>query len=150
MSDEDQLTPADCEFETALRSLRPVPVSIDQTVIGTRHRPHFSHVRFWPVAAAIAVVAGAAWMAISLREQKPVVVEHSLPRAQAAIPHDTDSPMAPATLLAYRQALAKSPAEFEALLDHQSSMGTMLQNTEAQLTMSTLRTIHLQPSQGNM
>jgi hypothetical protein len=149
MSDEDQLTPADREFESALRSLRPVPVTIEQSVVGTRHHPHSRQVRYWQVAAAIAVLAGAAWMAVSLREQKPVVVEHSLPRTQPGI-HDTESPMAPATLLAYRQALANSSAEFEALLDHQASIGTTRQNTAAQLTMLTLRTTHLQPSQGNM
>jgi hypothetical protein len=150
MSDEDQLTPADRELEAALRSLRPVPVSIERTVIGTRKRPRPSHVRYWQVAAAIAAAAGAAWMGISLREQKLIVVEHTLPRTEPVITHDTDSPMAPATLLTYRQALAKSSAEFEALLDQQASMGTMPQNSEAQRTMLTLRTTHLQPSQGNM
>jgi hypothetical protein len=150
MSDEDQLTPADREFEAALRSLRPVPVSIESPVIGTRKRPRPSHVRDWQVAAAIAVAAGTAWMAYSLREPKPVVVEHSLPRTRPAISHDTDLSMAPATLLAYRQALAKSSDEFEALLDHQAGLGTMPQDTEAQRTMLTLRATHIQPSQGNM
>jgi hypothetical protein len=183
MSDEDQLTPADRELETALRSLRPVPVRIEPTVIGTRKRPESSRVRYWQeavskppregdrhnllrrlrklsqspaalkllqVAAAIAVAAGTAWMAYSLREPKPVVVEHSLPRTRPAIPRDTDSPMAPATLLAYRQALARSSDEFEALLDHQAGLGTMPQDTEAQRTMLTLRATQLQPSQGNM
>jgi hypothetical protein len=173
MSDEDELTAADREFEAALRSLRPVPVRIEPTVMGTgegdsplllrRLRttiaamvPGQSPVRYWQVAAAIAVVAGGAWMAISHREM-PVGPQrggqaHFAPKT----PHDhrgdgarpvpdqgSDSPMAPATLLAYRQALAKSSAEFEALLDQQAGMGTMRQNSEAQLMMLTLRTTHL-------
>jgi hypothetical protein len=89
-------------------------------------------------------------MVINFREQKPVVVTNSPPRTQAVIVQHSESPIVPATLLVYRQALARSSAEFEALLDHQASMGTTPRNTEARLTMLTLRATQLQPSHGNM
>jgi hypothetical protein len=89
-------------------------------------------------------------MANSRREQTPVVVEQAVPGTRPDVAVETNSPMAPATLLAYRQALTKSSAEFEALLDHQASMGMMPQNTDARQTMLMLRTTHLQPSQGNL
>ena len=115
MSDEDQLSPAERELETALRSLRPTPARINPVVAahaaGRRTAPVRS--RFWQVAAAAALIAavGGAWVMLGPRGQLPDRVERQTLASEL--------PLEPPTWIVYRQALARSPAELEALLDLQ-------------------------------
>jgi hypothetical protein len=77
----------------------------------------------WQLAAAAAaiVVAGLAWLAARPHRERPDFVAVPAPGR----PHVAKSPVAsvePATLLTYRQALARSPAELNELLDRQATL----------------------------
>ena len=136
MSDEDELpdnlTPAERELESALRSLRPAPVHINPVAAGLAagrrtadRRTALAPWRHWQVAAAAAAVAAAAtaWLTLSPRGQSPDnVAEHAsviAPNRAVA----SNAPTEPPTLLVYRQALARSPAQLNELLDRQATLG---------------------------
>ena len=100
-------------LETALRSLRPAPARIDPVAaaLEAQRRTAPMRRRVWQVAAAAALIAaiGGAWLTLARRGE----VEN----LAAAI----DSPVPPATMLAYRQALFRSPADLGKLLDLQAT-----------------------------
>jgi hypothetical protein len=125
MSDEDQLSDAERELETALRSLRPTPARIDPkaAVREAGRRAATVRPRFWQVAAAAAVIAavGGAWLTFGQRGELPDRVERESPKVSVELAAAIDRSAAPPTMSAYRQALSRSPAELEALLDQQAT-----------------------------
>jgi hypothetical protein len=122
MSDENEMTPQERELEQALRTLRPAAAWIDAETMAAgaaRRSAERQRVRFAQLAAAAAlaaVVAGVVWKrGISSRSvgeggHAPEVVAVTTP------------PGPPPTELDYRQALLRSPAELDALLDRQAVM----------------------------
>jgi hypothetical protein len=69
---------------------------------------------------------GGAWLALGPRGQMPERVERQAP----VIERDGagEIPVEPPTLLAYRRALAQSPAKLESLLDRQAMTGATPDN----------------------
>lgn len=127
MSDEDQLSLSDAEreLETALRSLRPTPARIDPlaAAIAAGRRTSPARSRYWQVAAAAAVIVavGGAWLTFDWRGELSDRVERHAPEIMPELAATPKRPVPPATMLAYRQALARSPAELETLLDLQAT-----------------------------
>jgi hypothetical protein len=132
MSIEDELTPAERELEMALRSLRPTAARINPVAAalaaGRRTAP--DRLRFWPMAAAAAavVIGGGAWLTLALRAPMQDRVERHAIVIEPNLAADDQSPLEPPTLIAYRQALARSPAELDALLDRQATTGVTPNN----------------------
>lgn len=131
MSDEDELTGADRELEAALRTLRPAPARISPVAatrgVGKRSvvgRPWSrASVRRLAIAAAIAAVVGAWWLSGLHRNLPRFVHQHMAQLEKKLIAfHETAEPPTPPTLLAYRQALAQSPDELDALLARQGAV----------------------------
>jgi hypothetical protein len=134
MSDKNELTPAERELETALRSLRPTPARIGPAaaVVAAGRSTSPGRLRYWHVAAAAAAsiaVVGGAWLALG-------------PRG--------DMPIDPPTVMAYRRALAQSPAELNNLLDRQATTGLAADDHCAPVGVSTLWNADLQTSLGEM
>ena len=151
--EEDGLTPADRELETALRSLRPTPASLNlaATALVISHRSADTRRRRWQMAAAAAtiILGGGLWIGSRSNEQ---LLDRSNRNAPTRDPNliavriSLDSP----TLLTYHQALGRSPAELEHLLDEQSTTfaGPNVPFTHGSLL--TLWNAKLQTSQGAM
>jgi len=152
MFDEDQLTSAERELETALRSLRPTPARIDAAaaVLAVGRRTASRRLQFWQAAAAAAiVVGGGAWLALGQRGPAPDRVELQAPAIQpnlAAI----ELPVEPPTLIVYRRALVQSRAELEALLDRQATTGAAPDNQFTPVGALTLWNANLHTSLGEM
>jgi hypothetical protein len=124
MPDEDRLNPAERELEAALRSLRPVPAQIDPVAaaLAAGGRAARRRRRRWEAAAAAAVIlaAGGAWLLLALGGRVPGGGERpsAAPRTHMVAVDQRSVP--PLTWSAYRQALTRSPAELDALLDQQA------------------------------
>jgi hypothetical protein len=135
MFDEDQLDSAERELETALRSLRPTPTRIDLvSVVSTGHRT--SRIRLWVgsiAAAAVIMVAGGAWLALSRSGQIHENPGHRVPANNHLNASALKIPVEPPTLLVYRRALAQSSGELEAILDRHATMGMSPENTVVML-----------------
>ena len=125
MSNEDQLSDAERELETALRSLRPTPARIvpQAAALAAGRRAVQLRLRFWQVAAAAAVIAAVsgAWLTLGRRGELSDRIERQSPAvtAELAVANKWSTP--PLTFAVYRQALTRSPADLEALLDRQAS-----------------------------
>lgn len=117
MSDEEQLSPAERELETALRSLRPTPARIDPAAAAFEARRRITPAlrRVWQVAAAAALISAIGGTWLSNRVTRPMAIG---PTQIAAV---VDDPVPPTTMVAYRQALSRSPADLEKLLDRQAT-----------------------------
>jgi hypothetical protein len=117
MSDKEQLSPAERELETALRSLRPTPGRIDPAAAAHEARRRTARMRHhaWRVAAAAALIAviGGTWFAN--RIARPTANSPSLTAAVIK------EPVPQMTMVVYRQALSRSPADLEELLDRQAT-----------------------------
>jgi hypothetical protein len=160
MSDEDQLSPAERELETALRSLRPRAARIDaEAASGAAGRIVAGRVRaagwlrHWHVpavaAAAALAVAGGAWLA--LRHGR--AGHHDFVRKSPTVEPQVvaiEGQVAPPTLRAYRQALDKSPAELNALLGRQALVGGSLENHRAPISAVSLWGADLNSISGDM
>jgi hypothetical protein len=153
MSDKSQLSPAERELETALRSLRPTPARIDPEAAaceaGRRTAPARS--RFWQVSAAAAVIAavGGAWLTFGQRGELPDRIERQSPKIKTELAAAIDRPGAPPTMSAYRQALSRSPAELEALLDLQATSESV-RNQRTSVRMLTVWNANLRSLPGEM
>ena len=132
MSDQDNLTPAERELESALRSLRPTPARINPVAAALaagrctadrRAAPVLW--RHWQVAAVAATVAAAAtaWLTLAPRTDAPDNVVQHAPVIAPNVAVASRVPVEPPTLLVYRRALAHSPAELNELLDRQATLG---------------------------
>lgn len=131
MSDKDELTDADRELEAALRTLRPAAARLDfvgaagvaeRRSAGGRPRGR-TLVRRFAVAAAIGAIVGTWWLSGRGGNWPRFVHQHMAELEKKIIAlHETSQPPAPPTLLAYRQALAQSPAELDALLARQGAI----------------------------
>jgi len=153
MSDEDQLSRAEREFEAALRSLRPTPARIDpmSAAIGRRPRAVRSRLQLWQLAAAAAaiVIVGGTWLALRPSGQVPDIAAHKAPMNERQVPA-TESPVELPTLLVYRQALARSPAELESLLDRQARGGSAPNNETMRVGMLTFWNTNSHLQKGDM
>jgi hypothetical protein len=154
MSDEVELTPAQRELETALRSLRPTPAQINPVAAalaaGRRTAP--GRLRFWQVAAAAAAIAvgGGAWLTLGPHEQSPDVVERQGPVIEPDLAAAIELSLEPSTLLVYRRALNQSPAELNALLDRQATTGATPDNQLTPVGVLTLWHADIPASLGEM
>jgi hypothetical protein len=120
MREADELTEAERRFEDALKSLRPAHARIDaaRAAAAARHRRARRRRRMWQAAAAAVVMAaGGAWLAFGPRQPSTKDGQH-VAAVKLAAPEAE-----PPTLLTYRRALGRSPAELDALLDEQVSGG---------------------------
>jgi hypothetical protein len=153
MSDEPQLNAAERDVETALRSLRPTPARIDAlaATVAAGRRTTPKRLRLWQVAAAAAIVIGGGmWLMLRPSGQNPDSAKRQIPANDR---HDAvviDSPLEPPTLLVYRRAMLRSPAELEALLDRQARSGSAPDNEVMRVSMLTLWNSDLHPSTGDM
>lgn len=118
MSDEIDLTSAERELETALRSLRPTTARLDSAVAAraARHRAAPLRRRYWQMAAA-AILAAVGGMWLGWDDERADRAPHSA--TDIAVTSETSA--APLTVNNYRRALARSLGEFEALLDRQAA-----------------------------
>jgi hypothetical protein len=125
MSDEGQLNPAERELEMALRSLRPAPAQIDPVAaaFAAGCRVARTRLRLWQTAAAAAMIAaaGGAWLMLAPLKQGPDGArrQSAVVEARPTAAKEWSGP--PLTWFVYRQALARSPAELDALLDLQAT-----------------------------
>src|SRR3954464_6626174 len=107
MFDEQKLSPAERELESALRSLRPTPARIDLALAPTEssRRTSPGSWRAWPMAAAAAAIllGGGAWLVLKPSAEKSDSNEQRV----ALDDRDSDSalerPVEPPTLLVYRR-----------------------------------------------
>jgi len=136
MFDEESLSPDERELETALRSLRPAAARIDVAGPVTRSGRGDRRRRSWPIAAAAAAVllGLGAWLVVRPSGEKWGGAEH-----EVAVNSGQDAVAAeiwvePPTVLVYRRALVRSPAELDALLDRQARSGNASQNAGVTLT----------------
>jgi hypothetical protein len=158
MSDEDELTPAELELETALRSLRPTPARINPVAASiagrrtARRRTVPGRLRFLQIAAAAAAIAvgGGAWLALGPHGQMPDRVERQPPVSEPDLAAAIELSLEPPTLLVYRRALAQSALELEALLDRQATTGATPDNQFRPASVLTLWNANLHPSLGDM
>lgn len=152
MLDEDGLTPADRELETALRSLRPTPAPFNPAATARlvgRSTPRINSRRWQAAAAAAAIVLGSAWLVS--RPSGPVdSIDGDAPITGADATAFAKAPSETPTLLTYRQALDRSPAQFEDLLDRQATTPSGSQTETLQISGLTLWNVTLHPSQGAM
>jgi hypothetical protein len=157
MSHEDELTPAELELETALRSLRPTPARINPVAAAfaadrrtPRRRTVPGRLWFWQIAAAAAAIAvgGGAWLALGPRGQMPDRVERQAPVTEPDLA--IELPLEHPTLIVYRRALIQSPNELDALLDRQATTGATPGNQVTPAGMLTLWKADLHPSLGDM
>jgi hypothetical protein len=147
MSHEDPLTSAERDLEAALRSLRPAPAQVDVAAAAdaASHRAPSQRLprrrlRLWHIAAAAAVVVVAgAWLKFSDPQHWPHFIHSHLKQVEKTLiairdPRASEArtaPVAPPTLMSYRQALTQSPAELDALLARQSATGAAPQRSRA-------------------
>jgi len=142
MSDEERLTPAERKLESALRSLRPEPAQIDVAAVAlaARGRSKRTRKRLWQTAAAAVVMAIAG--GTLLFQAPPKQAQNGVGRQTAEIETGlviATKPSVPAqTWAVYRQELAKSPAELEALLDRQAISLSALGGQRRSLGMLTV------------
>jgi hypothetical protein len=129
MFQSDELNDAERRFEQALKSARPAPTRVDATaaVREAARRSARRQVRRWQTAAAAAVVLAAGTWAMLARHAPPHRPDRDAPGAQLVAANESN-PTPPPTLLAYRRALAQSPAELDALLDRQVGAGCSSDN----------------------
>ncbi len=127
MRETDELTAAELRFEQALKSLRPTAARIDPlaAALAARRRASRRRVRLWQTAAAAITIAatGGVWLALGLRGQGPSRIEAPEVSAGLRFAAIVDPDVEPPTMLAYRRALAQSPAEFDELLDQHAAVG---------------------------
>ena len=152
MSDKGELTPAERELETALRSLRPTPARINPVAaaLAAGRRTSPVRLRFWRIAATAAaiLVGSGAWLTLRQREHMPDRIEH--PAFEPELAAVTESPLEPPTLLVYRRALAHSPAELDDVLDRQATTGARPDNQFTPAGVLTLWNADPRPSSGEM
>ena len=121
MSDEIQLTPDERDLEQALRTLRPAVARFDPALAALadrRKRQQRRRAWVWQGAAAAALLA-AAWLAFHRAQRQQLV-----PPGQGSNMLAGDVPVVEAaTMLAYRRAMLASPAELDALLNEQATLG---------------------------
>jgi hypothetical protein len=121
MSDESQLTPDERDLEQALRTLRPAVARFDpdfRALADRRKRQRRRRTWVWQGAAA-AVLLAAAWLAFHRTHQQQLA-----PPGPGSNLLASDVPIVEAaTVLAYRRAMLASPAELDALLDEQATLG---------------------------
>lgn len=129
MSDVDQITDAERDLEAALRSLHPAPARLDVAAAGrvaaARHAAwRGRRTRRVALAAGIAAVV-AAGAALNWHGRQLVRVHQRFYQWQQQLVALGEAPprAAPPTLLAYRRALAQSPAELDAMLARQAAAG---------------------------
>ena len=125
MSDEDQLTPNERDLEQVLRSLRPVPARLDAVAAAlAAHRRQPRRQAWLRLAAAAAIIiAIAGWW--SLDRLSP----DAQPPGTGSATSVAELPVViPATELVYRRALLESPAQLDALLDRQATLGGSPEN----------------------
>jgi hypothetical protein len=154
MSDKPQLTAAERDVETALRSLRPTPAQIDPlaaTIAARRHNAR-KRLRLWQVAAAAAaiVIGAGTWLAVKPSRD---IGDTARRQVDANDRHDAigiDLPVEPPTLLVYRRAMAGPPEELETLLDRQARSGSAPDNEIMRVSMLTLWNSDLHSSTGEM
>lgn len=152
MFDEDPLTPAERELETALRSLRPAPARIDLTAARAAHlatangRAADRRKLFWPMAAAAAalVAAGSAWLTL---RWDPSPTKFNPPKGNFIA---VQLQRQPPTLLVYRQALAQSPDVLNELLDRQAIAGNVSNRGVAPVGVVTVWSADLYSQLGEM
>jgi hypothetical protein len=123
MSDEVDLNCAERELEAALRTLRPAAARIDLAAAALEAESRTTAKRFpaWRLAAAAALIAIGAWLAFGRGKLPQDGIAHDEPIGKPNHIVSPVSSVAPSTLLAYRRALAKSPAALEAMLDRETS-----------------------------
>jgi hypothetical protein len=125
MSDKNELTPAERELEQTLRSLRPTTARIDPEAAaraaGALRVPKQTHV--WRYAAVAAMIAMAVGVWVTQRQRSDVADRDGqpAPEIETDLAGANEWSVPPLTFASYRQALARSPAELEALLDRQAS-----------------------------
>jgi hypothetical protein len=118
MSDEIDLTPAERELETALRSLRPITARLDSTVAARTARQRVAPLgrRYWQMAAAAILMAVAGtWLGWGGGRTDRA------PHSSTDIAIASETSAARLTVNNYRRALAQSVGELEALLDRQAA-----------------------------
>ena len=121
MSPQDELTPAEREFELALKSLTPTPARVDPAAAAFEAGRRQARRRRWGWQAAAAAVAGmaavSAWLTLASLRSKPERVQ----RPERNDSRGLVAMVEPPTLLVYSRALTKSPAALYALLDQQAT-----------------------------
>jgi hypothetical protein len=153
MFDEPQLTAAERDVETALRSLRPTPARIDAlgATVAAGRRTTRKRLRLWQVAAAAAIVIGGGmWLLLTPSRQIPEIAQRELPANDRNDAIGIDLPVEPPTLLVYQRAMAGPPEELETLLDRQARSGSAPDNEIMRVSMLTLWNSDLHPSTGDM
>jgi hypothetical protein len=126
MSDQSELNRDERELERALRSLQPAAVHFDPmaAALAAERRAAQQRVRIWRAAAILgAVVAGGAWLAFGSRDVPQPPFHRTSPAPAPRRIVVVERSIEPPTLLAYRQALAQSPAALDALLDAHALTG---------------------------
>jgi hypothetical protein len=159
----DELNDAELRFEQSLQTLRPVPVRLDvaaalAAAVNRRNARPRTQLRHAAVAAAVLVAFGAWWT--SARGPNPNALA-TQPRTKPAMASPVPAPPVPGsavpasranqppTLMAYRQALAHSPAQLDELLDRQSAT-TALQTSPTPVDVFSLRHAEFLSSTGAM
>jgi hypothetical protein len=152
MSEPDELNDAERRFEHALKSVRPAPARIDATAAmrEAARRSTRRQIRRWKTAAAAAlVIAAGTWTLLARNVPPPHRIDRGAPSAQT-IAASGSAPTPPPTLLAYRRALAQSPAELDALLDRQVGAGRSSDNQFMPAGVMTLWNANLHSPLGTM
>jgi hypothetical protein len=153
MSHEDELTAGEREVETSLRSLRPTPANLDHVALALadngRIAPGHWRARHFAAAAVAIFAIGGAWLIVRPGANSANVVKDRVPIIEPDI-FVADAHIEAPTVLAYRRALAQSPAELEALLDRQAVTGTASDTdfTPARVLTLGIREVH--PTLGDM
>jgi hypothetical protein len=145
MSDQDRLTPSERDLEQALRSLRPATARFDLAaqsaeLLESRRRT----VRIWKFAAAAVVacvaIGVALWSTTPRRHGDDELPPEGVAEASPVIE--------PPTELAYRHALMRSTADFDALLDQHAGITGHHDGDEARIGVVILWRTSLQLSSG--
>jgi hypothetical protein len=149
MQNQNELTPAERELELALKSLRPAASRIDPVAAALAARRRASHrrVRLWQAAAA-AIGGLAIWMAAEWRA--PGAIDGGTGSGATVELAALDEPVEPPTELAYRRAMLRSAAEFDALLDRHAMSGGMLDVGVPSVEAATVWEVGLHSSIGDL
>lgn len=163
MRHEDELTPELRELERALKTLRPTAARIDPVAAAhaAGRRSARGRLRAWQAAAAVAALAaGGAWLALNSRGPIAPNLELQEPGAEARLAATAplvklQTPVEPPTaeqptLLAYRLALAHSPAALDALLTAHATTAVAHHDAPTPVEVRTFWTTKLPPSLGEM